>query len=357
MLPRSPSRRPGARPGFTLIELLVVIAIIAILAAILLPALARAREAARRASCQNNLKQWGIIFKMYANEAKERWPTHAKQNVLSWSSACLSFAGETLYPDYWNDPAIARCPSDAGGDYFGTVFGVEQDYPAQIQRLASQAGSSNRVCLSFMLSMPISYLYMAHATRTPSQLLDVQSGYNFCYALWSGIGTAPVTPYSALEAQGCKFQGVGGVHDLSAIPWIVGDMNLTLFGGAQAPTWCDDDGSKLPASYPALKEGVERFFITDINNPAAGALAQSTVPVMFDSFSDYGIWSSYVSDVGVLKFNHIPGGSNVMYMDGHVEYVRWKAKFPIKNSDSVRSGPFAVGYYVSFWAATFGGFG
>ncbi len=59
------SRKPS---GFTLIELLVVIAIIAILAAILFPVFAKARQRAHMASCQSNLKQFGVACNMYESD-------------------------------------------------------------------------------------------------------------------------------------------------------------------------------------------------------------------------------------------------------------------------------------------------
>ena len=58
-----------------MIELLVVIAIIAVLAALLLPAVATGRERANRASCKNNLSQFGKMFYILDGDI-DRWPTN-----------------------------------------------------------------------------------------------------------------------------------------------------------------------------------------------------------------------------------------------------------------------------------------
>ena len=58
----------GKTKVFTLIELLIVIAIIVVLAAILLPALNTARARARTTFCTGNLRQWGVLISLYAND-------------------------------------------------------------------------------------------------------------------------------------------------------------------------------------------------------------------------------------------------------------------------------------------------
>jgi prepilin-type N-terminal cleavage/methylation domain-containing protein len=58
----------GAPAAFTLIELLVVVAIIAVLVAVLLPALAKAREHAKVTQCTSQLRQWGVLHVMQAQE-------------------------------------------------------------------------------------------------------------------------------------------------------------------------------------------------------------------------------------------------------------------------------------------------
>jgi len=69
-----------------------------------------------------------------------------------------------------------------------------------------------------------------------------------------------------------------------------------------------------------LKEGNERFMITDVNNPQTSAMAQSSLFAMMDLFGNYG--------EGVAFFNHVPGGCNVLYMDGHVDWVPYVAPAP-----------------------------
>jgi prepilin-type processing-associated H-X9-DG protein len=150
--------------------------------------------------------------------------------------------------------------------------------------------------------------------------------------------------YWGLPTEVCKFWTINaprtGEIDLNTVSYQSYTGWYTALSIWQTAGWAVDEyGNRLPTSYKRLREGIERFFITDINNPAAGARAQSVIPAMFDAWG-CGIdwmtgtgWGGGASDTSVARFNHVPGGSNVLYMDGHVEFLKYsqKGKFPISS--------------------------
>jgi len=301
--------------GFALIELLVVIAIIAILTAILLPASARAQESARRASCASNLKQWGLVYKMYASEDPGgKYPPAQLEatgtvpnfrGVMAVSPMVLS-----VWPEHVTDPSIWICPSDAEHTVDDLKYDdgtwVLDDFYGRWESDASYA------YLGWMLDR-CSDEHTGASIPPILAMLDVfgvdQNGVQDpdAEAPKQVIGLLYGLVFAAIDALTCP-------DPLAVCTFRVADSDIDLPGVPDGPGHASGRGDVVYR----LREGIERFLLTDINNPADSAKAQSELFVMYDQLS-----------TNVEYFNHVPGGCNVLYMDAHVEFLRYPGKQPV----------------------------
>ena len=182
----------------------------------------------------NNLKQFGIVLKMFANESKgEFFPP------LDVRPGHLMMRSDQVFPEYIYDASPFVSPAH-----------------------------------------PQAKKYLEQAEQNPFAVIDDHSYWYLGYAVPDEkTGLAYVEAYKSLIKS-------GKVPDTDLKNTQVGDIHR-------------------------LREGVERYFVSDINNPAAAAQVQARIPVMIER-------------PGLQK-----GGSCVLFMDGHTEFIEYPGRFPM----------------------------
>ncbi|MBI2432299.1 MAG: hypothetical protein HYV26_05460 [Candidatus Hydrogenedentes bacterium] len=260
--------------GLVLLELLAVLGMIGVVAAVLWPVLIQAMALVERATCANNLRHLGTVFKMYAAENSGAWPVrnvpyHDSYNPrrTCWSS----FDGVFLYPDYLEDIHATLCPSDTED-----FDGIEEWLTAPVACGWQTAEDS-----------PV------RGRNTYPQFAD------FSYVYWGYvIDPAWITGQENVDALG-EFMDLG-VH--AANRW--GDLTLIL------------PETQEQVTLHRYQEGVERWlFRGSPGSVPANAAAQ--IPVMWDTIRAEGLQP--VED----ECNHLPLAANVLFLDGHAAWAQY----------------------------------
>jgi len=260
-------RRFANKRAFTLIELLVVIAIIAILAALLLPALNRARERARQALCQSNLKQLFLALNTYIQDCNDMMP---EANCDSGRSG-NNWYQVLVIRGYLKDKRVFVCPSDPSPDTFNT---------------GPYANAANN-------NVPF------YGVASGCYQYDYAAGK---YVTGSGTQVDDFFPDGGSYGMNREMsrRTMGQIMFASRAPFVMDSVHPSF-----------EDGTELGASEQGA--GTARIFPEDA--PFGGP---------FNARFHGGTPVAYLKedvDSEARMEERLQGGSNVLFLDGHVEYI------------------------------------
>ena len=249
----------------------------------------------------------------------------------------------TLYPEYLADPAILMCPSDSDiqGDTVDEAVNIVRD---------DGSGLCPAICVGQITNADASYIYLGYTLdkvedRHPtidSAGLGLGGGVELNAQLSATLAYA--TLGHANSQYGAPFNDEEPPNDF-LLDEDIQPTNIATVGPLFA-SLVDTNGNPVTIGNGdgdtifRLREGIERFLITDINNPGASAKAQSEIAVMWDVIASNDAAVIAGEDAATHMYNHIPGGSNTLYMDGHVEFNKYPSKFPASKTFAALAGFF-----------------
>lgn len=227
----------------------LVTAVMIVFAALVLPGLNRYEERDYFSSCSNNLKQLGLVCKMFANETSGLYPELSpKPGYLSMANMADGYTNP-VFPEYLSDGSVLICPKSAQWEQRGET-------PLAGQEIFDSS----------------SYVYLGYAVTSKEEL----ETFFQCYKERIAAGL----PFNE-DLPAPPGRGSGG-----------GDKILRLRQGAESAyikNWADyRDGS------------------------TARLTAQAHIPILIERPGNH----------------EKPRGINVLYMDGHAEFLKYPGEWP-----------------------------